>query len=875
MKKTHVPCSLKIEEEAVRYDLDNPTKRNTAKLLQLFLTALGYFGSVLVICDLYGTNIRKGIFLPLAIGGFLLASLLQFLPKHSGKLTLGFILVLLGMSALFSKQIVLGFHAIFNVVYQTAHNTNIAYFQIAKGANITFAATLTGTLVAELLAFLFAFFTIRKPHFTLPTAVSFLLAEPGLYLGIPVSVPAMGLLLAYWGGMLALRFPALWGREKIRCTQRTSAIGGSLTALLILLVYGTVSLTGTWQGYSRPESDKLRRQEISESLADFDIQNLPQSIRKIAAAIGMGNNQTVTLGNTAKQRIYDRTDLKLTLDDLPESTMYLKSYTGSTYGKNCWDTLASDTEAVNSDMVFPILESYDCNPQNFPFLFQQTSEPDSGTYHCTITPQRRDGRYYQPYAAFSSDVSYLEDVDFRPKNRDSYDWTAAQLPPEILSVLSQQEPTSISFNSSWSNDAVRSFMDILHVPSNGSDVTISTRFSANQIAAAPDGVRGKVIPAAFLESVAYRDFAADVYTRLPESEALDAVYAAMPESLQNAHPQTTQERYAALCEIRAWLSEQAEYDLAPGKTPRNRDYVNFFLLENHKGYCMHFATAGTILARHLGIPARYCEGYLVDSEVLNSASIRDGRYVVNVPNKKAHAWCEFYIDGYGWLPFEMTPGYTAELQPDSDTEEVPSEPSTETTVDTTPENNTSATPEEMTSAALTSTEISGSMAAPKDNTIAGSKPTDGSIPGFAAVAVRLLIWAICIGLFIGAAVLLRLLHVRYRQNVFLDTRHPRKAVHAMYRYLFRLLRWTGLRFRQEPLLEFCEKAVQHLRQQKLPATAPEQIIPMILAMEFGKQDPEKAEQRQAAAEASALADAIFKRCNPLKRFCMKYLLHLI
>jgi len=334
MKKTHVPCSLKIEEEAVRYDLDNPTKRNTAKLLQLFLTALGYFGSVLVICDLYGTNIRKGIFLPLAIGGFLLASLLQFLPKHSGKLTLGFVLVLLGMSALFSKQIVLGFHAIFNVVYQTAHNTNIAYFQIAKGVNITFAATLTGTLVAELLAFLFAFFTIRKPHFTLPTAVSFLLAEPGLYLGIPVSVPAMGLLLAYWGGMLALRFPALWGREKIRCTQRTSAIGGSLTALLILLVYGTVSLTGTWQGYSRPESDKLRRQEISESLADFDIQNLPQSIRKIAAAIGMGNNQTVTLGNTAKQRIYDRTDLKLMLDDLPESTMYLKSYTGSTYGKN-------------------------------------------------------------------------------------------------------------------------------------------------------------------------------------------------------------------------------------------------------------------------------------------------------------------------------------------------------------------------------------------------------------------------------------------------------------------------------------------------------------------------------------------------------------
>ena len=38
---------------------------------------------------------------------------------------------------------------------------------------------------------------------------------------------------------------------------------------------------------------------------------------------------------------------------------------------------------------------------------------------------------------------------------------------------------------------------------------------------------------------------------------------------------------------------------------------------------------------------------------------------------------------------EMTPGYTAELQPDSDTEEAPSEPSTETTPRRTAGNNTS------------------------------------------------------------------------------------------------------------------------------------------------------------------------------------------
>ncbi|MFR6496913.1 MAG: transglutaminase-like domain-containing protein [Ruminococcus sp.] len=63
-----------------------------------------------------------------------------------------------------------------------------------------------------------------------------------------------------------------------------------------------------------------------------------------------------------------------------------------------------------------------------------------------------------------------------------------------------------------------------------------------------------------------------------------------------------------------------------GKTPRTRDFVNFFLLENQKGYCVHYATAGTILARHLGIPARYCEGYLVGEDILDSASVDSDGY---------------------------------------------------------------------------------------------------------------------------------------------------------------------------------------------------------------------------------------------------------
>ena len=54
-----------------------------------------------------------------------------------------------------------------------------------------------------------------------------------------------------------------------------------------------------------------------------------------------------------------------------------------------------------------------------------------------------------------------------------------------------------------------------------------------------------------------------------------------------------------------------EYTLSPGTTPEGRDFVDYFLFENHKGYCVHFASTAVALLRSQGIPARYAEGYAV------------------------------------------------------------------------------------------------------------------------------------------------------------------------------------------------------------------------------------------------------------------------
>lgn len=191
---------------------------------------------------------------------------------------------------------------------------------------------------------------------------------------------------------------------------------------------------------------------------------------------------------------------------------------------------------------------------------------------------------------------------------------------------------------------------------------------------------------------------------------------------------------------------------------------------------------------------------------------------------------------------------------------------------------------EMTSASVTSAVSSGESTASETEPIPGGTEPDpnggglfgntGSAANLVRLFIHIFLWLLLAAVLTAAVILLRRWHIQRRRRIFLDTLHPRQAVFAMYRYLFRLLRWTGLRFENEPLLEFCETAVWHLRQKDLPADAPEIIIPMTLALDFGKQFPEKDVQRKAAASVEELANAICASCKPFRRFCMKYILHL-
>lgn len=104
--------------------------------------------------------------------------------------------------------------------------------------------------------------------------------------------------------------------------------------------------------------------------------------------------------------------------------------------------------------------------------------------------------------------------------------------------------------------------------------------------------------------------------------------------------------------IRDWLFEHCTYQTNVSYTLGGSDFVDNFLFQTHKGYCVHFATAMTVLLRAAGYPARYVEGY-----VSPAGENTDSTYIVT--NMQAHAWVEVYSELFGYVTEEATPGIGA------------------------------------------------------------------------------------------------------------------------------------------------------------------------------------------------------------------------
>jgi protein-glutamine gamma-glutamyltransferase len=107
--------------------------------------------------------------------------------------------------------------------------------------------------------------------------------------------------------------------------------------------------------------------------------------------------------------------------------------------------------------------------------------------------------------------------------------------------------------------------------------------------------------------------------------------------------------YAAVIALETWFRSDPSftYDESP---PRRRvPPLVAFVTDHRRGYCQHFAGAMALMLRYLGIPARVGAGFTTGRYDLS-----DREYTVSDTN--AHTWVEVWFRGYGWLPFDPTPG---------------------------------------------------------------------------------------------------------------------------------------------------------------------------------------------------------------------------
>jgi transglutaminase-like putative cysteine protease len=109
--------------------------------------------------------------------------------------------------------------------------------------------------------------------------------------------------------------------------------------------------------------------------------------------------------------------------------------------------------------------------------------------------------------------------------------------------------------------------------------------------------------------------------------------------------------YAAAVALEQWFRFGGGfvYDQHPPKPPAGVPALEDFVARTKRGYCQHFAGAMALMLRYLGIPSRVAVGF-------SSGHYDAGRREWIVSDRDAHMWVEVWFRGWGWIPFDPTPG---------------------------------------------------------------------------------------------------------------------------------------------------------------------------------------------------------------------------
>lgn len=314
-----------------------------------------------------------------------------------------------------------------------------------------------------------------------------------------------------------------------------------------------------------------------------------------------------TLSNRAP--VYSRqTMFEITCKEKPSSPLYLRGFVGQKYNEATWKTPTSDSW----DNFCKKNKLSDDKIQNFfslPYAMGKEIAPDK-IISLSVAPKFTQNFTYFPYGVKLSPNTVFNDT-YAIENKFSMPSKLSCYPLSLTSasiLFTSESDISKkyqSLNKNYENYVRQEYMD------DNSEVFSRLQIEISEL---------------------------PVYTTINENPDFDTIQKAAEE-------------------IQGFLKSKASYSLSLAPVSSNSNFLDEFLYQQHQGFCIHFATAGTLLFRMYGIPARYVSGYVVQPEDFHQKDNKN--FTCNVKDSSAHAWTEIYIGNGIWVPVEVTPPRSA------------------------------------------------------------------------------------------------------------------------------------------------------------------------------------------------------------------------
>ncbi len=780
---------------------------------------------------------------------FIICSVIFMFPSKA-KLLLIPIYIFVGYESYkFKTSLAYGYADFINTIASDIEVTskNHDYYSIPSNIDTSECLTIFLILLFVVITSIICYNTIVKPRFIFAFSSTFPFIETGLYFGLaPAHLPFF-VLIAYWVAVFAMRvagnqFHSTSGQPVFVRKKNIFVSSGNLKnnviesiGIIILISVFSVFIisAAVLNVISFKRSDKINqtRHDLKTAISEMSLEKIIDSFSENI------NNVPITdksrLGNVNSISFDNKTDLSVLFSDTIDSNLYLKGFTGSEYKNNSWYVFSEDFFKKNKDLIDTFRQN-ECYPQNFNSINSRaltTIMPEQvKRHHIIVKSSFKSNNYlFAPYGVIMNNMFSSDDAFLKADNMNEYSYSFYDTPD--------------------SNKEFNLISDNINI------------FSQNNIFNQTETV--------------YRNFVYTNYLSLPDNDGIKYLSENFPQIPHYDGSNISEISYA----IKNLLNNSAEYSLKPGRTPDGTDLAYYLIVENHKGYCSHFATAAVVLARIAGVPARYAEGYVIIPDDFKSAERTESYYKINITDSRAHAWAEFYIDGYGWLPFEFTPGYSNGII----SAETQSPEQSDNTTEVTEDKPTGITESQPQSQAYVSTQTDVSTVTQKTSAssyISGSSPkntpsdNENKILSPAIIALRIILFLIITFITIITIIFIRHIIKIKKLTLGFSTKSINKNITNVYQYTLLLLESIGISDSNMLPFDFAEYAEENIEgfAEKGQIT---ELIRIALKSSYSDEIITVEELRTAVATADNIAKNIYNSKSRTGKIYFKFILNLI